>query len=555
MTDDGFINLRVARMILDGHGPVFNVGERVEATTSTLWVWLIAAGDIVLPFRMEWVAVVLGVVGAAGGLALATFGAARLQRASGATGVLLPVGALVVAAVAPFWDFATSGLEGGLTFGWLGLIGWLLCRWASSDQRLGRLAAVAIGVGPLVRPDLALALPIVLGGVLFAQWPNDRARDQLRIVGAALALPMAYQLFRMGFYASVVPNTALAKASGRSRWGTGFDYLRDFVQPYWLVVPIVSLVAAIGGPMVWRAWRRRERRLLVALVALPVLGLADGLYVVRLGGDYMHGRLLLPALFALIVPWAAVTVTAAGPRVGPYRATRPVAGFAGAVIICWSVISLVHLRPGSRPVVAGLFSSDAHAGHVRAFGDHAVTTADQGWGPDSPRLVLDPDVAVYVDGPLDVTPPSGVDRPVYAAYGIGVGGYALGDDVYVLDMLGLADPLIGRFEIEQPGSTGHEKPIPAPWLAARIASGPVDPDRLPTSFLVAPLYESAPGGFDRDTDAARRALQCGALRDLDEAVHEPMTPGRFLSNLVTAPRLTRVEIPADPREAERRFCD
>ena len=38
MSDDGFINCRVAQNVLDGNGPVFNVGERVEAVTSPLWI-------------------------------------------------------------------------------------------------------------------------------------------------------------------------------------------------------------------------------------------------------------------------------------------------------------------------------------------------------------------------------------------------------------------------------------------------------------------------------------------------------------------------------------
>src|SRR5690606_14273979 len=125
ITDDGFINMRIARMVLDGHGPVFNAGERVEAATSTLWLWVLVAGDVVLPLRLEWVAVVLGLAGAVAGVLLATFGAARLHRGRGATGVLLPLGAAVVAAIPPFWEFSTSGLEGGLTFAWIGLTCWL----------------------------------------------------------------------------------------------------------------------------------------------------------------------------------------------------------------------------------------------------------------------------------------------------------------------------------------------------------------------------------------------------------------------------------------------
>jgi arabinofuranosyltransferase len=575
ITDDGFINLRIARMILDGHGPVFNVGERVEPATSTLWVWLVAAGDVVLPFRMEWVSVVLGLVLAAAGLALATFGSARLFRSRGATGVLVPFGALVVVALPPFWEFSTSGLEGGLTFGWLGLVGWLLCRWAASDRRFGGVAAVAVGLAPLVRPDLALALPVVLGGVLVAQWSDDRARDRVALVGKALALPLAYQVFRMGYYGAVVPNTALAKSGDRGRWGTGLDYARDLAQPYWLVVPLACLVLGVGLPCALRAWRGRDRRGLVALVALPIVGVAEALYVVRVGGDYMHGRLLLPAVFALVTPLAAVPVTRVGEvwpapagaggnesaggdatAPAPRRRLVPVALAASAtVVLVWAIAAGTSLRRPAGGVVDGLFVSEAHDGHLVLHGRHAVTAEDQGWGPEAVRGLRDSGAEVFLPEPVPGAEPSDGDgRPVYASWGIGVVGYALGEDVYVLDMLGLADPLVSRFEVDRPGATGHEKPMPAAWLAARVSDGPIPEDAVLPPLMTAPLYESPPGELDADAEAARRALGCGALVDLSEAVHDRLTPGRFLQNLFEAPSLTRLTVPVDPHEAERHFC-
>lgn len=573
-TDDGFINLRIARMILDGHGPVFNAGERVEPATSTLWVWIIAAGDVVLPLRMEWVAIVLGLAGSVAGLALATFGSARLFRSRGATGVLLPLGALVVAAIPPFWEFSTSGLEGGLTFAWIGLVGWLLCRWAAGGARFGGLAAAVVGAAPLVRPDLALAVPVVLGGVLAAQWADDRARDRARLLAQALALPLAYQVFRMGYYGSIVPNTALAKSGGRGRWSTGWAYTRDLVEPYWLVVPLVALVLAACVPFAVRAWRCRDRRGLVALVALPLVGAADALYVVRVGGDYMHGRLLLPALFALVAPVAAVPVTrvgavwdgrddsAAGRSHGVTAGPRPrpllpsALAVVAAVVVVWSVVAATSLRRGNGGVVGDLFVSEAYDGHVALHGRHAVTADDEGWGPEVVRALRDSGADVHLPQPLpDARARDGDGRPVYAGWGIGVVGYALGEDVYVLDMLGLADPLVSRFELERPGATGHEKPIPAAWLAARVSDEPVPEDLISPPLLARPLYESPPGELEADADAARRALDCGALDDLSHAVHDPLTPGRFLRNLVAAPSLTSLRVPADPHEAEARFCD
>ena len=53
---------------------------------------------------------------------------------------------------------------------------------------------------------------------------------------------------------------------------------------------------------------------------------------------------------------------------------------------------------------------------------------------------------------------------------------------------------------------------------------------------------------------ARAALACPAIQRLQEATSEPLTPGRFLSNLAHAVDNTRLRIPADPRTAYRRFC-
>ena len=569
MTDDGFINLRVVRMILDGHGPVFNVGERVEVATSPAWIAVLTLGDLVLPLRLEWVAVVLGLACAVGGLVLATFGAARLHRLAGATGLLVPAGALVLAAVQPIWDFSTSGLEGGLTFAWLGLSGFLLAGWAGQgDRRLGLLPAAALGLGPLIRPDLLLVSGLMAVGILAAQWRSDRHRDRLVTLAAMWAVPVAYEIFRMGYYASLVPNTALAKSASRSRWGTGWAYLRDLIQPYWLVVPILALLGAILAPAVVRAWREGAWRRCVALAVLPVAGVVDGLYVVRVGGDYMHGRLLLPAFFALLVPVAAVPVPALG-RVStddsaeepvPAQSDRHGAVIAGAglgVALLWAVACLGWLRYPSSPVVPDLFSSDAHQGAVRQYGAHPVTAADQGFDPaDAPWFAVQPGAPVYIEGqPVVVDAPAGLRTPAYAGWGIGIAGYVLGPDAYMIDLLGLGDPVTSRFELSRPGNVGHEKPMPNPWLVARISTGPVDEGALPQPFLATPLYESPAGRLDADADVARHVLTCDELRRLGEAIGDPMTPGRFLANLVAAPRFTVLEIPPDPNEAEDRFCD
>jgi arabinofuranosyltransferase len=58
--DDGLIVLRTVQNVLDGNGPVFNAGERVEATTSTLWTYVLALGGLQPWLRLEWVAASAG---------------------------------------------------------------------------------------------------------------------------------------------------------------------------------------------------------------------------------------------------------------------------------------------------------------------------------------------------------------------------------------------------------------------------------------------------------------------------------------------------------------
>ncbi|HEV7762309.1 MAG TPA: hypothetical protein VGO78_25045 [Acidimicrobiales bacterium] len=550
MTDDGFINLRVVRMILDGHGPVFNEGQRVEVATSTLWIWLLTAADVVLPLQLEWIAVLLGLACAVAGLALATVAATRLQRRLGATGLLLPVGAAVVAAVAVVWDFSTSGLEGGLVFGWLGLTAYLLARWADGDRRLGIASATVLGLGPLVRPDLLLVSLVAVGGVLLVEWRAGRIVDRLRLVAAAFALPAIYEVWRMGYYASLVPNTALAKSGSRSRWDVGYAYLRDFLGPYRLWLPLLVLLAVALVPALLRARAGGQPRVVVALAALPLAGLLDGLYVVRVGGDYMHGRLLLPAFFALAAPVAAVPL----PRWPSGKVPLAVAGGL-AVTAIWVVVCLGWLRPPPHPTVSPIFSSDARYGAVEAVGEHAVTASDVKVDPERARKRIDPVWPVYIEWrPVFATPPGDLRTPVFAGYGIGVVGYALGPDVEIIDLLGLADPVTARFDLPVPGFTGHEKPVPRPWLAAQISTTPLNLDSLPDPLIGRPLYSSTAASFDGDTAAARQALGCGDLRRLLEATRTRITPRRFLSNLVSAPRNTALDIPPDPHEAVDRFC-
>jgi arabinofuranosyltransferase len=529
MIDDAFIDLRIVRQIQAGHGPVFNAGERVEAATSPLWLWMLVAGDYLTPLPLEWIAVAGGIACTLLGVIAGCAGSSIITGPRRAGEMWLPIGVLVLAVLPPMWLTASTGLENGLVLAWLGACLWVLARWARGATPLGWAAAVLIGLGPLVRPETTLVSALLLLLVLTFEW---RARSWGRRIGlaaTALAAPVLYELFRMGYYGELTPNTALTKeATGSPYWSSGWTYFQHSVQPYWLWVPCLIIAGAVYAPLARRLAVEPTRRM-GALVALFIVGgLLLLLFVISVGGDFMHFRLLAPGVFMVMAPVAVV----------PWGRAK----VAALLLVPWAALSLSVFRsPDGAPAGIGvrrnaITLSAFYGGRLEWFdGRHAY----------------------YLETKLPGTPASG-KSPSVAAYGIGALGYKLGTHVYVLDALGLADPMGSHLELEHRGFPGHEKVLPPGWIVARLTvPGSEVPQVLVSPQLLAPERNTT-GVLDEPFAAsvshARRALECGDIAKLFDAARKPLTPGRFLSNLVHASVLWRVQVPPQPDDAVRVEC-
>ena len=301
IADDGLIVARTVREILAGNGPVFNPGERVEANTSVLWTWLLAL--LTWASRLDLYTVIIGsgLLLAPLGLLFALLGARELHRRHSPDQVLLPAGALVVVALPPFWDFVTSGLEDSLIFCWLGLCWWLLAGLRPGSRRRACWLAFVAGLGWLVRPDMAIGTVGFLAALWYIARPAGRRLAVLAAVAGAV--PLAYQVFRMGYYGLLVPNTAVAKDASSTRFHQGFVYLADFASPYRLWIPLLVLLV-----LFLLTAQHLSRADAVRCAAAVGSGLLMALYVIAIGGDFMHARMLLPATFALLLPVMLVPV-------------------------------------------------------------------------------------------------------------------------------------------------------------------------------------------------------------------------------------------------------
>ena len=575
IADDGLIVLRTVRNLLAGNGPVFNQGERVEANTSTAWTYLMYAGSWVGgPMRMEYVALALALVLSVLGVVLLMLGAARLYAPSlrGRRAIMLPAGALVYIAIPPARDFATSGLESGLTLAYLGLLWWMMVCWGQPvrsrpDTKVftGALAFVA-GFSVLVRPDLALmgGLALIMMLIAARTW-----RRRVLVVVAGGFLPVAYEIFRMGYYGLLVPGTALAKDAAGDKWSQGLIYLSNFNAPYAVWVPLVLLVPL--GVLLMAARRRpsflrpalapdygrftRAVHSPPAVVAWVVFsGLLQGFYWIRQGGDFMHARVLLAPVFCLLAPVAVVPVAIPD---GQDYSRETGYWVAGAASLLWLGVAGWSLFAANSPGMGDDATHVTYSGivderrfYTQATGQaHPLTAADYLGYPRMAAILtaLDntPEGALLLPSgnyiqwdlvPMLQPPPgSKPQKPQHTVFftNLGMVGMNVGLDVRVIDQIGLANPLAQHTERLKHGRIGHDKNLFPDWV---IADGPW-----------VKLHPGIPGYLDEQWVAeAVSALQCPETQAVLSSVRAPMSLHRFVSNVLHSYEFTKYRIDRVP---------
>jgi arabinofuranosyltransferase len=554
VAEDAYIDFRVIHNIWHGYGPVFNPGERVEVYTDPLWVFLLAVVGRIFPFiNLAWWAVVLGLLATGGGFVFAARASQQLVVWSRGRPAI-PIGLAVAASLDAVWDFSTSGLETGLIFGWLGLSWWLLVRCATARQGVA-LTALVIGLGPLIRPDLAvftLTYAVALA-YLVARTPIDQARSWryrwLRPAAALVAIPLAYEVWRMAYFAALVPNTAIAKSSGSAWWSQGYAYFRDFYFSNHLYLVVAILGCVVVARLV-RAVRSRNL-ILIALVGAPLGGaILNCAYVVRVGGDFMHARMLLPSFFALaMVAWISLPSL----RV----AQLLLVGAVSAGVLLLSVA--IRYSNNGTPQASGI--ANERMFWVRNSGNpHPITLEDYRANtsvvegrvlarlaaqvPPGHYAVLDAynlaktsNAWILVAG---VLPIRGPERVVAGFGNIGLLGASAGDRVYIYDLYSLANPIGSHITLTKRGRPGHEKHPGLYWMTARFVP---DSGNLPVSL-------GAPGVVS----AARHAVNCEPLKAYLNGITSPLTVHQTLSNLLHSLQYTGMAFSNNPELAVRQLC-
>ena len=451
--DDGFITFRVARNIAQGHGPVFNIGERVEASTSPLWTWLLGGVAWIAPHSLEQWAAVLGVLFACFGLLLMMTGCLRARGAEGR--VVLPGAVVVLLCLRSFWEFETSGLDIALSVFWVGLAWWVSVRASSGSRRDLLIAVGVLGLAPVIRAELVLAAVIVLVVLVRGARVAGSRREWMVPAAIFVAPGLLYEVFRVIYYACLVPTTAIAKEGSKPRLdGVGAHYFYVSLILSFAFVPAICLLFFRSG------LRSTSRSLTLAFVAA---GVVEAAYVVAVGGDYMIGRLLLPAVALMVAPFAVL-------RVAPNRVV--VASTLLILTTLFPALSQLHTLPnpntnfGARKnwIVQEARYLQSQTGVKRPI--RLVDYANSYVLADLLKSYVPYGRLAEPDGhwrPL----PNGNDQTVVTTTILGLTGYVFASEVYVIDLNGLADPVAARIRLDRRDRPGHEKRVGDSFAAIR----------------------------------------------------------------------------------------
>ncbi|MFN0008413.1 MAG: hypothetical protein ACKVXR_10940 [Planctomycetota bacterium] len=412
-SDDAYISYRYARNLLDGHGLVYNPGERVEGYTNFLWTVLLAGIDGILPGeRLPEIATALGILfGGATVVLVGLFG----RSIAGTDSPRVLIAPFLLAADSSFAAWCTGGLEGPL-------FAFLVAAAAFAHFRARGEAPFLFALAALTRPEGALLFAVTAGIELVRRRGRIGKVILWSLPFAAVFVP--YFLWRWSYYGYPLPNTFYAKVGGGSEaWIRGAKYLAGFLRTHGWFLALAAVIPVL----------RRRSEPWVAHVA-AMLG-AYALYLVAVGGDGLYGHRFctyLAPLFYLLAQEGLAQALARAPKV-----LLPAVAVLGVALVAQTSVVLLWMPRNARWTEPKSELSFPDASHGYRFFDPYFV--------ERQRIAAEWLEASLPKGAMIASTPAG--------------SIAYHSSHPVIDMLGLNDVHIARTDAGSMGRgrAGHEK--------------------------------------------------------------------------------------------------
>jgi len=468
--EDAFISFRYARNLAEGHGLVFNEGDRVEGYSNLLWVLA------TVPFELLGIRIDIGARVLSTGLFSALiaggwWAARRLSHVEDPWWVVwwLPL-ALAVEPLLHYHD--DRGLE---TVPYAAILGGAILVIGAGGSIL--FAAILAAMATLTRPEgigFALALlPAVAARELWRPGlrPRDPAAWRPLLLFAAIPAGafLAQLAFRLFYYGEWVPNTMIAKRASGLGYGPVLSYTASRTG-----VPVIGFVGALLA--------LRSEKLRPLAVATLGMGAAAVLFQLRAGSLLNEGFRYLVPLFVPSVIGVWLLVAFIAERLEIHRGASTARTIAAMVtLLVFLPMPFTIYREGS-----ALFRGNTDAPRSRF---HARLIEKETWD-------LGERVSWYLHEPIFINAEAGrwvannlPSGAVIAGDQLGQFGYYAGRGQTVLDLMGLMDRDIAR------------RGLSVQYLGLRrphylVAESALDTDFWPREWRLKPTVPSLRPVFD-----------------------------------------------------------
>lgn len=415
--EDAFITLRTVDNIINGFGPVWNIGERVQAYTHPLWLALITPTTYLIgdPY--------ITLIFISYALIIATLLIVKATRQ--AWGMWSIIAILSLLWSRSFIDYSSSGLENPLSHF---LIATFLFFWIHPHKKNNPLILSLLASALyLNRPD---GVVLIAPALLQVFWQHKKIIPLL--IGSLPAI--TWSSFSLLYYGSLIPNTALAKLATGTPLSTRIQQAINYIDwtlhndPMTIIIIILGTIAGFS--------QLKLRALAIGLILWIM-------YLCFIGADYMGGRFFSSATLAAAILMALASNSAL--NLSLILSLGSTAWILIHTIGSPSNFENKSISPSGVADERGFYYSKL--GMLPSIQQHTWQT--HRW---------------FKEGRLASRTPG-----VYTRCAIGVTGYTAGPQAYIIDPLALSEPFLARLPSRPIARVGHyERAFPAGFLASRI---------------------------------------------------------------------------------------
>ena len=274
-SDDAYHGYVMARNLAEGHGFVYNIGERSTASTGPLFTLLISLAYF-FTREMFFTSLVVCTLFSSAAFYILVFKFCRSREQ-----ILFVM--LALFGSPSFMSYTTSGLENSLLFLLSALFLWALSSQEKYNFKQLFTLALIISAIAMARMDVVLIFAPVAVWIFIMKRDGISFPKAMLAAAAGLSVFVLWELFAVIYFGFPFPNPAYVKL------GTGIsqiEYLKRGIlyilytglnDTGVIIITVVSVILSIMA--------KKSKYTVLSLGILLYL-----IYIIRIGGDFMMGR-------------------------------------------------------------------------------------------------------------------------------------------------------------------------------------------------------------------------------------------------------------------------